>query len=117
MAESYLYPPLPLLGFQGVPLADARFPKEELSVYGNAQKTGMAPLLGTMCTLYQRQGWCKLAGSALGQRALAGATASQSPCLDSPPHPMDAVRGCYLLPRKPECLLATRVQEAQQAVL
>lgn len=26
-------------------------------------------------------------------------------------------RGCYLLPRKPACLLATRVQEAQQAVL
>lgn len=36
---------------------------------------------------------------------------------DSLSCPTDGVWGCYLLPRKPGCLLATRVQEAQQAVL
>lgn len=60
-------------------------------------------------------------GDDAGWRRGAGA---RSPWWSSRPHRPrlpDLPRGCsaggYLLPRKPACLLAPRVQEAQQAVL
>lgn len=59
----------------------------------------------------------KLAGSALGQGAPGGSAACRLPSSDLLLCPLGRCRGYYLLPRKPGCLLATRVQEAQQAVL
>lgn len=77
----------------------------------------MALLLGTACTLYEGRVRTNLTGSSTGQGAPSRAAASRSHRSQAPGPAHGHGVGCYLLPRKPECLLATRVQEAQQAVL